>query len=309
MAEFDDQRGDKRRVRQQIRAAFDRAAEDYDAAAVLQHQVGAHMDERLDLVLMQPERVLDIGTGTGRGAERLVHRYPRAEVVAADLAPAMVARARRRLGGWWRGAKVPWRGRRHFTAADLEALPFPAASFDLVFSNLTLQWCDPATAFAEVRRVLRPGGLFLFTTFGPDTLHELRSAWAAVDGEAHVNTFVDMHDLGDELVHAGLADPVMDMEYFTLTYPDARGLMRDLKTIGAQTVTGGRREGLMGRRTLASLEAAYEPFRTAEGVLPTTWEVVHGHAWAPETTPAQQRSEDGATTVSLDSLKGTVRRS
>ncbi|MFP4695318.1 methyltransferase domain-containing protein, partial [Thiohalospira sp.] len=213
--------------------------------------------------------------------------------------------ARRRLGGW----RAPWRGRRGFAAADLEALPFPAASFDLVFSNLTLQWCDPAAAFAEVRRVLRPGGLFLFTTFGPDTLHELRSAWAAVDGEAHVNTFVDMHDLGDELVHAGLADPVMDMEYFTLTYPDCRALMRDLKAIGAQTVTGGRRSGLTGRRALAALEAAYEAFRTAEGVLPTTWEVVHGHAWAPETTPAQQRAEDGATTVSLDSLRSSVRRS
>ncbi|MGD8617251.1 MAG: malonyl-[acyl-carrier protein] O-methyltransferase BioC, partial [Gammaproteobacteria bacterium] len=130
-----------------------------------------------------------------------------------------------------------------------------------------------------LRRVLRPGGLLLFTTLGPDTLRELRDSWAAVDGYSHVNLFLDMHDVGDRLVRARFADPVMDVERLTLTYPDVWKLMRDLKQVGAHNVTTGRPRGLMGKSHMRRLGAAYERYRT-DGVLPASYEVVHGHAWA-----------------------------
>jgi malonyl-CoA O-methyltransferase len=152
---------------------------------------------------------------------------------------------------------------------------------DLVFSNLTLQWAaEPATAFTEIGRVLRPGGLLTFTTFGPDTLKELRAAWAAADELDHVNRFVDMHDLGDALVQERFAEPVMDMEMFTLTYDDPRGVMRDLKLLGADTVLGRKGRGLAGKARLAAMTTAYERLRR-DGRLPATFEVIYGHAWKP----------------------------
>jgi len=163
--------------------------------------------------------------------------------------------------------------------ADAERLPFVDASFDLVFSNLMLQWAtDNDATFAELRRVLRPGGLLLFTSFGPDTLRELRESWARVDDYNHVNLFMDMHDVGDALLNARFADPVMDVEKLTVTYPDARRLMRDLKQIGAHNVTGGRPRGLTGKRHLQAMIDAYERFRS-DGLLPASYEIVYGHAW------------------------------
>ncbi|HLB84230.1 MAG TPA: methyltransferase domain-containing protein, partial [Steroidobacteraceae bacterium] len=171
-------------------------------------------------------------------------------------------------------------GRIELLCATAEAMPLPDASFDLVFSNLMLQWCaDPQAVFRECSRVLRPGGLLTFTSFGPDTLKELRSAWAAADGYTHVNRFIDMHDLGDAMLRAGLAEPVMDAELYTLTYPDVGGLMRDLKAIGAHNVNAGRARGLTGRRALERMTAAYEGERHDER-LPATYEVVYGQAWA-----------------------------
>lgn len=281
-----------------VRAAFDGAAAAYDEAAVLQREVAERHLERLDVVRMQPERILEVGTGTGYCSERLYRRYPRAELVALDLAPAMVARSRGRFSRWQR-----LRGRQRFVCGDAEALPLAAASADLLFSNLTLQWCgSPLRAFEEFHRVLRPGGLLTFTTFGPDTLKELRGAWAAVDGGVHVNRFVDMHDLGDALVAAGFADPVMDVEFFTLTYETGMGLMRDLKTIGAHNVNAGRGRGLTGRRRLQHMLAAYEQYRR-DGLLPATYEVVYGHAWIPE-GGAQRRRADGSVAVPITGIGG-----
>ena len=183
-------------------------------------------------------------------------------------------RAARRQQGWWRRfARV---------CADLEQLPLASATVDLAFCNLALQWLtEPDRALAEIARVLRPAGWLYFTTFGPDTLGELRAAWAAVDGYTHVNRFIDMHDLGEALTRNGFADPVLDVEHFTLTYADVRALMRDLKAIGAHNVTAGRPRGLLGRRRLAALEAAYERFRS-DGRLPATFEVIFGRARAVE---------------------------
>jgi malonyl-CoA O-methyltransferase len=181
---------------------------------------------------------------------------------------------------------------------DLAALPFPSGVFDLVWSNLALQWCvDPAAVFAEFLRVMRLGGLLMFSTLGPDTLKELRAAWSAADGHTHVSRFPDMHDLGDALVRTRFADPVMDAERLTVTYPRLSDLMADLKSVGAHNATDRRPRGLTGPRRLAALEAAYEAYRR-DGRLPASYEVVYGHAWAPEQKPVA----DGVA-IPLDAIR------
>lgn len=283
-----------------VRASFDRAAARYDEAALLQREVGARLLERLDVIKLQPRRILEVGTGTGYCTAHLATRYPRAQLVALDLAPAMLARARRRFSWWQRR-----RGRPLCICADAEALPVADASVDLLFSNLTLQWCaDLDRTFAEFRRVLRPNGLLLFTTFGPDTLKELRAAWRAVDEAMHVNAFIDMHDIGDALVRNRLADPVMDREEITMTYREVRTLMADLKAIGAHNVNRGRSAGLTGKRRLNAMLGAYEQFRR-DGLLPATYEVLYGHAWTPA-TPLQQE-HDGAAHISLEQMRAGLR--
>lgn len=260
-----------------IKEAFNRAAPHYDANAVLQHEVADRMLARLDYVRLAPELIIDVGAGTGRCARGLVQRYRKARVVALDLAQAMLVRSRRELNWLSR-----WRPRQLFVCGDAEHLPLRDRCAQLLFSNLTLQWCpDLDQTFHEFHRVLQPGGLLMFSSFGPDTLKELRQSWRAVDDDVHVNAFMDMHDLGDALLRAGFTDPVMDVEHITLTYKDALQLMREIKAIGAHNVTAGRLHGLTGRQKLQKLMTAYEQFRR-DGVLPCTYEVVYGHAWVPE---------------------------
>lgn len=263
--------------RQQQRVAFERAASSYDTAAVLQREVAGRLLERLDLTTINPERILDLGCGTGVNLPELRRRYPKARVFASDLAFNMLTGTRRRLG-WWR--RVP------LVCADILHLPFTAGSFDLVYCNLVLQWCeDLDQAFTELRRVLSPHGLLLFSTFGPDTLKELRIAWRKADGFNHVNRFIDMHDIGDALIRAGFAEPVMDVEQVTLTYTSVNALAQDLKAIGAHNVTAGRPRALSGRRRWERLATGYEAFRR-DGRLPATYEVVYGTAWTPAYMPA-----------------------
>jgi malonyl-CoA O-methyltransferase len=253
-----------------VRTAFDRASAAYEAAAVLQARVGDELLERLDFFKFEPELVVDLGAGTGRLTGELKRQYKRATVVALDIAPGMLREAKRHFGLFRRFERV---------CADVRRLPFADASVDVAVSNLMLQWCDDLdVALAEIRRVLKPDGFFSFTTFGPDTLRELRAAWAAVDDYTHVNTFIDMHDVGDALGRAGLTEPVLDVERVTLTYPDVLALMRDLKAIGAHNVTAGRARGLMGRSRLRAMEAAYESQRR-DGRIPATYEIVYGAAW------------------------------
>ena len=268
------------------RRSFEQAAQSYDAAAVLQQEVAQRLLERLDLMKLEPARVLDLGCGTGYCIPELMSRYKRADIVALDIARPMLEQARRR---------GRWLHRPRCVCGDAERLPFEDESFDLVFSNLMLQWCvDLDAAFAELQRVLRPGGLLLFTSFGPDTLKELRDSWAQVDGDTHVNAFLDMHDVGDALVKTRFADPVMDVERITVTYPDVWKLMRELKQIGAHNVTVGRPRGLTGKSNMQQLVNAYERYRQAE-VLPASYEIVNGHAWAT--------SMGGEAMVSLEGLK------
>jgi len=201
---------------------------------------------------------------------------------ARDRARLADANGRSRLGRLM-AAMLPARSDApSFVCGDAEKLPLRGAGVDLVWSNLALQWLnDPRPALAEFHRVLRIGGLASFTTFGPDTLRELRAAFAEVDRRTHVSRFLDMHDIGDVLVQCGFADPVMDMETITVTYADATVLMRDLKAIGATNATAGRPRGLMGRAHLRRLTAAFERMRS-NGRLPATFEVIYGHAWKPE---------------------------
>jgi malonyl-CoA O-methyltransferase len=230
------------------------------------------MLERLDLVSIEPAVIMDAGCGTGRTSRSLLKRYPGCMVAGLDLSLGMLRQARRRR--WLLRAPRP-------VCADAAQLPLADGSVDLLFSNLMLQWCNDIDAvFAEFRRVLKPHGLVSFSTFGPDTLKELRSAWTEADGHVHVSRFLDMHDIGDALVRAGLAEPVMDVDYFRLTYQDVTDLMRDLKAIGAANAAAGRNRGLTGRRRLEAVRSAYEK-RRIEGRLPATWEVVYGHAWGP----------------------------
>lgn len=260
-----------------VRRSFDRAASSYDAAAVLQHEVCRRSLERLDFIRHAPSRILDAGCGTGNAWRGLAARYPGARLVALDLAPGMLRQA---------GAALSWHQRLLGRApaaicGDLEQLPLAAGCIDLAWSNLALQWVNALPqAFAEMRRVLAPGGLFMFTTFGPDTLKELRAAQAGTDGYTHVSGFTDMHDIGDHLVQAGFADPVIDMETFTLTYPDVKALMRDLKAIGAHNAAVKRPPTLSGKAWLEAVTRNYEPLRR-DGKLPATFEVVYGHAWCP----------------------------
>lgn len=266
--------------KRQVRRSFEHAAATYDAAAALQDEVCRRMLARLDYIRLEPATVLDAGSGTGNAVAGLLARYRRARVVALDLALAMARRSAARRP-WWR-ALIERRGARlDAVCGDIEQLPFAAGAADLIWSNLAIQWInEPRRAFAELHRVLAPGGLVLFSTFGPDTLKELRAAFRGVDRHTHVHRFVDMHDLGDRLLACGFADPVVDMEMMTLTYADVRGLMRELKALGAHNVTQGRPPGLAGRASLAKAAQNYEAFRR-DGRLPATFEVIYGHAWKP----------------------------
>jgi len=287
-----------------VRRSFARAAATYDAAAVLQREVGRRMAARLEVVRLTPLALLDAGCGTGEAQGDLAARYPAANRVCLDLALPMLAAARAR--GDAAGSRlarlvgrVRGRGPRRvpsYVCADIASLPFAAGVFDLVWSNLALQWVnDLPRALAECRRVLGVGGLLSLTTFGPDTLREIRSAFAGVDGHTHVNRFVDMHDIGDVLLQAGFADPVMDMEYVTLTYADAPAMMRDLRAIGATNATLGRPRGLMGRARFERVRAALDATRT-DGRIAATFEVIYGHAW--KTAPA--RTAEGLPIVRLE---------
>ena len=220
---------------------------------------------------------MDLGCGTGQGARQLKDRYRGALVVALDPAPGMLREARRR-SGWLRPLQR--------VCADVFQLPFRDGAVSLVFSNLMLQWCDDLdAALREIRRVLASDGFFAFSTFGPDTLRELRAAWAAADGGTHVSGFRDMHDIGDALTRAGLSEPVMDTERLTMVYPDVGAITRDLKRIGAHNATAARARGLTGKGRWRAMTAAYETQRHA-GLLPATYEVVYGAAWGARGRPA-----------------------
>ncbi len=274
-----------------IRRSFNRAASSYDAAAVLQAEIRTLLLERLTLTALTPALVVDAGAGTGHASYVLKRRYPKAQVVAIDAAHGML-RVAEKQSSWWRPISR--------VCASLYALPLATASVDLIISNLALHWCDPEAVFAEFRRVLAPQGFLSFTSFGPETLRELRTAWAQIDSYDHVNTFIDMHDLGDALVRAGFKGPVLDMDRYTLKYKDVSALTQDLKAMGTTRVLGHRQKGLTSSIKPRRMAAVYEEYRQG-GLLPATYEIVFGQAWAP-TANTQTRAGIDAT-VSLQEMK------
>jgi malonyl-CoA O-methyltransferase len=260
-----------------MREDFARAAARYDEAAVLARETGRRMAERLDLVKIAPRRLADIGCATGDGIRELQRRYPQALPLAIDVALPMLAAVRRHPGLIER-----LRGRAPRTInADVRALPLAGGSLGLAWSNLMLHWLDdPRPALAELHRTLEVGGLLMFAMLGPDTLKELRAAARKVPLGRTVRSFLDMHDIGDMLVAAGFADPVMDMEMVTLTYATPRGLLTDQRHLGVRDVLFER----MGWRDWRKVLAAWE---RVEQRLPASFEIVYGHAWkaAPRASP------------------------
>ncbi len=270
------------------RRAFDRAAPTYEAAAAVHEEIGRRLLEHLDPILITPRRIVDVGCGTGRHLAALRHRYPAAQVIGVDFSAAMLARARARAPWWRRFAG----GGAQLVRGDAERLPIAASAADFTFSNLALHWCDPQAFFAESSRTLATGGLLLFSTFGPDTLKELRAAFRAVDDAPHVHSFIDMHDLGDALVHAGFADPVMEMERITVEYANVAAIARELRGAGGSNSMPARRTGLVTPSGWKRMEERYEALRR-DGALPASCEVVYGHAWKA----APRRVADGRQVV------------
>jgi malonyl-CoA O-methyltransferase len=275
------------------RRRFERAAGSYAGASRLETEIGARMLERLDYVKLAPRRVLDAGSGPLRDARRLAKRYRGAQVLALDFSPGML-----RAGHGW----LDVFGKKSSVCGDIAHLPFAAGAIDLVWSNMVLHWAaDPLAALREFHRVLAVEGLLMFSTLGPDTLAELRAA----AGVARVHAFADMHDLGDMLVAAGFAEPVMDMERLTVEYADGGALLADLRASGQTCALAGPAgepqrglrgpRGLAGRGFLAALKARLAAQHRG-GKLPVSYEVVYGHAWKP----APRRAADGRAIVQFD---------
>jgi malonyl-CoA O-methyltransferase len=280
-----------------IRLSFDRAASSYDHYAVLQREIESRLLERVDFQRHEPEVILDLGCGTGSASRTLAGLFQQANVIALDWAPAMLAIAGKvdpgSIGGMNR------------LCADMHLLPLAARSVDLVFSSLALQWSyDLPAVFGEFRRIMKPHAMLIFTCFGPDTLHELKQAWRAVDDLPHVNDYPDMHDIGDELVAAGFREPVMDAERLTLEYPDVMSLMRELKGIGAHNVASRRLHGLTGKSRLKTMLSAYEQFRRGDRY-PASYEIIYGTAFAPAEGQPVKTAEGDVATFSIDALRSS----
>jgi malonyl-CoA O-methyltransferase len=283
----------------QVRRHFGRAATSYEQHDALQREVQTALLERLDFYLEAPQRVVDIGAGTGRGTALLKQRYPKAEVIALDLALPML-RAAKQHNSWLK----PFMR----VCAEATRLPLADHSVDILQSNLCFQWINDLSAlFAECVRLLKPGGMLVFSSLGPDTLQELRAAWAQVDSQSHVSRFLDMHDVGDAVLAAGLRDPVLDVQRYSMTYSEPRKLLQELQGLGATNADHARGRGLTGKSRYQRMLAAYETMRV-DGRIPAMWEVVTAHAWGPP--PGQARRAGGVeiASFSVDSLRGSRRQ-
>ena len=277
-----------------VAKSFGAAAKGYDQVSVLQRAVSERLIERLDLIKLTPENILDIGAGTGQSARSLAKKFKRSRVFQLDLSQRMSIISRSKTSRFF--------SRQNFVCGDAESLPVTSSFFDLVHSSLTFQWCnDLDRCFSESVRVLNTNGLFIFATLGPDTLKELRECWAVVDDNIHINTFFDMHDIGDALVRAGLESVVMDVESITMTYTDSMDLMRELKALGAHNVNKDRHKGLTGKVSFKKMMHHYEKFRETEK-LPASFEIIYGHAWKPA-TPITSRTDNGVSYVPVSAIK------
>ena len=262
---------------------FSQAATSYDEHAIFQQEIGDRLVERLDWFRLNPQRILDLGSGTGLLTHLLKKRFPNAQIIGTDIAFGMNAYAQAKISTRF------WENKKHyFVTGDIHALPFKPHQFDLVISNCALQWCESLAVFQQAKSMLKPEGLFLFTTLGPDTLIELRKSFQQYDNYAHVHPFLDMHDLGDMLAQVGFLDPVMDRENLTMTYPNLKQLCADLKKTGANNLHLERPKGLVTKTTWQKVSQYYqEKFLTEENQFPATIEVLYGHAFHPQRIPTQ----------------------
>jgi len=288
--------------RRRLQHSFGRAAAGYSEVAVLQRESESRLLEQLDVLEARvPARVLDVGSGPGRASGVMKGRWPGSEVVAMDIALPMLGQVPKHTRFWRPVRRV---------CGEAAKLPFADGSFDLIFSNMCLQWVpELPVALAEFRRVLRPQGLLLFTSFGPDTLLELREAYLAA-GEAHppLSPFAAIQQVGDALISSGFRNPVLERENFRLTYPDTMALLRELRAIGAGDARNGRRRGLGGRGRQSRMIAAYETHTDAEGLLPSTGEVISAMAWAPEAGVPRREAATDIATFPADSIPRRPRR-
>jgi len=266
-----------------VRTAFNAAAATFDSSATVHAEIRTRLLERLDVVRLTPAVVVDLGAGTGHSSRALKDRYRQAQVIAVDISDGMLQQAAR---------QQRWLRRFHRLAGDAHALPLQDACADLLFSNLMLQWStDPDLVLSETRRVLKPNSLLTFTTLGPDSLRELRSAWSGIDAHVHVHRFIDMHDLGDALLRAGFAEPVMDTERLTITYAGLDSLLKELRGSGSINLALGRPRGLSGADAGKRFKEACAR-QVRDDVWPLTLEVVYGHAWsAPPKSPRRAAGE------------------
>jgi malonyl-CoA O-methyltransferase len=286
-----------------VRSQFDASAIHYAEAAVVQREAGNRLLERFDVMRIAPNVVLDVGCGAAIHTPALVARFPEAQVIALDQSAAMLASAKPPKQGFMQSI------RERFTPtprawplqADMTRLPIKSGAIDVLWSNFSLQWANDIPAlFVEWNRALKNDGVLMFAAPGPDTLIELRRALASVESaeQKRAHNFVDLHDLGDMLIHAGFADPVMDMEVITLEYATPKALWRDLRNQGAMSAIKARPRGLMSPRKRDAINAALESQRATNGMIRISVEVVYGHAWK---VPAKKTAE-GHGIVRLESI-------
>ena len=255
-----------------VQRRFDRAASRIDKVDFVSSTTRDGLFARLEPVLVEAKTVVDLGSATGSSSRLLSRRFRGAHIIAADLSGQMLEEAQ---------TKRSWFSRTSAVQADARSLPFADQSIDVVFANLLLPWVDnPVLVFAEVARVLRSNGLFLFSTLGPDSLGELRMAWGDVDPDRHVRRFPDMHDIGDVAVRAGLGDPVLDVDRLAVTYRSTEALFEDLTTMGARNSLQHRDRSLGGGARFRAMASALDAMRTG-GLITLDLELIYGHCWGP----------------------------
>ena len=253
-----------------VQRRFDRAAAVFDDADFIHRVTFDELLQRLSPVVIEPKHVLDLGCATGTGSKQLARRFRRGRVISLDASFAMLQQARKRRSLFRKPAVLQ---------GDASCIPFTNGSIDLVFANMLLPWIDDHPALlSEIARILRKDGVFAFATFGPDCLSEIREAWRAIDEDWHVNAYPDMHDIGDALVRSGLRDPVLDVDYMTVTYRDTDALYRDLTRAGARNCLHGRRRTLTGKQRFKAMDDLLAA-RMVDDVLSLKLELVYGHAW------------------------------
>lgn len=273
-----------------VRRAFDRAAA-FDGASAVHDEARSRLLERLDFFRLEPELIVDLGSATGRGAGALAARFPAAKVLALDVSLSMLRAAR--------GTRAAGMG---FVGGDAESLPLGSGTVQLIFANLCLPFCRPDRVFAEAARVLAAGGLLVFSTVGPDTLQEVRRAWAGVDDRIHVHAAFDLHDLGDLALSSGLEEPVVDVDRLRVSYRDVAALVGDLRACGAVNTAAGRRRGLTGAQRWRAFERRLGGGADAAGRLTVSVELVLGQAWGRGPGPRGVR-DPGEIAIPVDAVR------